>query len=125
MRPDPSRQAEVILKAAPTASLVRRDLIKSLVREGRWAEALIETETHHRQYPGDRAGLAEIAQILRAANRARRGGAGGGAAAAPAISRGFPSRQRIRAVSEASLTSSAVGSRTALIRWSSGSKCHG
>jgi hypothetical protein len=69
MRPDPSRQAQAILKAAPTASLVRRDLIKSLVREGRWAEALAETETHHRQYPRDRASLAEIAQILRAANR--------------------------------------------------------
>ena len=34
-------------------------------------KALEETETHHRQYPRDRASLAEIAQILRAADRPR------------------------------------------------------
>jgi hypothetical protein len=71
MRPDPSPQASAILRVAPTAGLVRRELIRSRLREGRWAEALEETETHHRQYPRDSASLAEIAQILRAADRPR------------------------------------------------------
>jgi hypothetical protein len=61
---DRERDVQRVLAAVPTATVLRKSLINSLVAQRRWSEVRAETEAHLRANPEDRPFVLEVAGIL-------------------------------------------------------------
>ena len=69
MRLDFEHQAAALVAAAPSAAAPRKWFIEALLREGRWPDAVRQTETYARYHPGDRQFVGRVAAALREARQ--------------------------------------------------------
>jgi hypothetical protein len=69
MRLDYEHELDPLVAAAPSASMPRKWLIETLLRDGRWGEAAQQTQTYARYHPDDRDFVKRVATALRAARQ--------------------------------------------------------
>src|SRR5262245_13951285 len=67
MRLDFEHELPTLVAALPSASIPRKWLIDALLRDGRWTEAVRETQAYARYNPSDKAYVTRVLVALRAA----------------------------------------------------------